>query len=163
LLSWQAAAQVIDVTQPPYNAKGDCKTDAAPAITAAMATGKRVYLPQGDYLIGSPIALSQTYAVLEGDGWSERGLAQHPRATTGCTNEPGTYISVTDPSVAAFTFSSPVGNSGPKFRHLAFLEKQPAPGPGWVPTVYPPVVTLDGSTLPNSGAVFEHIGFGAGV
>ncbi|MBY0455750.1 MAG: glycoside hydrolase family 55 protein [Gemmataceae bacterium] len=50
---------VVDVTQPPYNAKGDGKTDDTAAIQKAindvMGLHKVIYLPNGTYLISDTL------------------------------------------------------------------------------------------------------------
>ena len=45
----------INVKDAPYYAKGDGVTDDTAAFTAALATGKRVFVPNGTFIIGSPI------------------------------------------------------------------------------------------------------------
>ncbi len=54
-----ADAGVIDVTKPPYNAKGDGKTDDSDAIQKALddypSNNRIIYLPNGTYLVSHQI------------------------------------------------------------------------------------------------------------
>jgi len=54
-----ADAGVVDVTQPPYNARGDGKTDCSAAIQQALQDHPDqncvIYLPNGTYLVSTPL------------------------------------------------------------------------------------------------------------
>ena len=57
--TFPADARVVDVTQPPYNAKGDGKTDDTAAIQKALdnhpSQGAIIYLPNGIYRISDTL------------------------------------------------------------------------------------------------------------
>jgi hypothetical protein len=48
---------LINVKDAPYNAAGDGSTDDTAAFVAAAATGKPLWMPQGDYLISEPVTI----------------------------------------------------------------------------------------------------------
>jgi hypothetical protein len=50
-----AGSGVIDVTKPPYNARGDGKTDDTAALQKAYESTGLIYLPAGTYLISDSI------------------------------------------------------------------------------------------------------------
>jgi hypothetical protein len=58
----------INVKNAPYNAKGDGATDDTAAFSAALATGKDIYVPDGTYLITSSLTMSTTQQRLVGAG-----------------------------------------------------------------------------------------------
>ena len=75
----------INVTDPPFGAKGDGSTDDANAIRAAIAaaapspsnpSGNTVFLPAGNYLVGSTLTLPAAVTI-QGCGWNTPG-AGHP-------------------------------------------------------------------------------------
>ncbi len=75
----------INVTDPPFGAKGDGSTDDANAIRAAIAaaapsqsnpSGNTVFLPAGNYLVGSTLTVPAAVTV-QGCGWNTPG-AGHP-------------------------------------------------------------------------------------
>jgi hypothetical protein len=51
-----------------FGAVGDGVANDAPAIQAALNTGKTVYVPQGRYLIGTPLQVKTTHQLIFGDG-----------------------------------------------------------------------------------------------
>jgi hypothetical protein len=75
----------INVTDPPFGAKGDGSTDDANAIRAAIAaaapspsnpSGNTVFLPAGNYLVGSTLTVPAAVTI-QGCGWNTPG-AGHP-------------------------------------------------------------------------------------
>lgn len=54
MASWQDA---VNVKEPPYNARGDGKTDDWDAIQKAIDANPRVFLPKGVYAVSKPVAL----------------------------------------------------------------------------------------------------------
>jgi hypothetical protein len=75
----------INVTDPPFGAKGDGSTDDAAAIQAAIAaaapsasspSGNTVFLPAGNYLVRSGLTVPAA-VTLQGCGWNTPG-AGHP-------------------------------------------------------------------------------------
>lgn len=60
-------ADVVSVRD--FGAVGDGATDDTSAFTAALATGKSVFVPAGTYKITSSLAISTAYQRLFGDGW----------------------------------------------------------------------------------------------
>jgi hypothetical protein len=58
-----ADAGIVDVTWPPYSAKGDGKTDDTKAIQQALddhpAGGAIIYLPNGTYLVSDTLRWPQ--------------------------------------------------------------------------------------------------------
>lgn len=60
-----------------YGAVGDGVTDDSAAIQAAINAGQHIYIPEGTYLLNSPIAFSQRYQMITGDGmWQTILLGQ---------------------------------------------------------------------------------------
>jgi hypothetical protein len=68
------ASSMFDVTDPPYNAKGDGTSDDAAGIQAAVTAasalpyGGVVYLPPGDYVVNSIITCTASRVVIQGAG-----------------------------------------------------------------------------------------------
>lgn len=81
-----ASAFVVDVTRPPYGAKGDGMTDDTAALQRALADtmGRRqiLYLPSGTYLVSATLSWSKKNSRGE-DAWGFTWLqGQNPRTTT---------------------------------------------------------------------------------
>ena len=51
-----------------YGATGNGVTNDAAAIQAALDTGNAVYIPQGDYIIGTPLKVQTSHQMIFGDG-----------------------------------------------------------------------------------------------
>jgi hypothetical protein len=61
---------LINVTSPPYNAKGDGVNNDGPALQQALASGNSVYVPPGTYLVdnsGGPLMINNFSATLQFD------------------------------------------------------------------------------------------------
>lgn len=58
----------IDVTEAPYNAVGNGIANDSPAIqdaiTAALASGRTVFLPPGRYLLGEPLTIGEDISIV---------------------------------------------------------------------------------------------------
>lgn len=85
-----------------YGADPTGATDSAPAIRLALAAGKAIYFPAGNYLVNSPISITPALAgrVLFGDGAQDS-----PVANIWCKNITG-YL---------FTFDTPSGTNISEF------------------------------------------------
>jgi hypothetical protein len=119
--------------------------DAAPLFTAACAAnpGRTIYVPSGVYNIQSTVLLV-TACYFVGDGYNEYNQAG---ACPSAATIQGTWLHIP----AGFTGLLPfvwnvTGLSGRfGFGNLAFCQDHPAPAGGWAPTVYQPVVTINGT------------------
>jgi len=88
-------ADVVNVKDAPYNAKGDGSDDhdaLAAAIAAGAASGRPVYLP-GIFSVGSPLTISQSVTLI-GDGDAVSGIKRRSGATGN------TVVYVTAPKVS---------------------------------------------------------------
>ncbi|WP_269522726.1 glycosyl hydrolase family 28-related protein [Coraliomargarita parva] len=80
--TWPAdSANILDITQPPYNAaKNDKTVDSSAAIQDAIDdaiaanNGTIVYIPRGYYRIDSSLSLTGGNYTIEGSGWLSRLL-----------------------------------------------------------------------------------------
>ena len=76
-ISFPACDAVVVVTQPPYNAKGDGKSDDTDAIQRAvfdaMGLHKIIYLPAGTYLVSKTINWSKKNSAGD-DAWGKNIL-----------------------------------------------------------------------------------------
>ncbi len=98
----------VDVTQPPYNAKGDATTDDTSAINAALASGHTVYLPATSacYHTKAALVMSTKDQLMYGDGRTRS------RICVSSTFDGG-----------AIKFTS--GEPGPELRDLGITFAQP--------------------------------------
>ena len=130
---------VYDVSSAPYNAKGDGVTNDAPAIQAAINAaisstgygtgGGIVWLPAGNYLIGSAVTIP-SQIVLEGAGWG----APYPE-------QGGTMLIVGSTAFSPLTITG----RGTVVRNLALFHNQPAEGNGgsWPgPSAFPAAINI---------------------
>ncbi len=82
-IAFPADAGVIDITKPPYNAKGDGIADDTAAIQRALSdhpnAGAIVYLPNGQYLISDTLK----WAHGSRDGWEEKNTALQGQSASG--------------------------------------------------------------------------------
>ncbi|WP_165247299.1 glycosyl hydrolase family 28-related protein [Paludisphaera soli] len=83
--SFPECAAVVDVTKPPYSARGDGATDCTEALQKALADAmgrhRVLYLPEGTYLISRTLEWSKKNAD-GGDAWGFNAIqGRHPRRT----------------------------------------------------------------------------------
>jgi hypothetical protein len=104
-LLYPADAGVIDVTKPPYNAKGDGKTDDTNALQRVLNdyTGKRnlIFLPNGVYLISRSLVLplrnpqgNMSYGFTNIQGQSRKGAVL--RLSDNAFTDPSKPVAVLD-------------------------------------------------------------------
>ncbi|MGI4795357.1 MAG: hypothetical protein ACRYG8_15040 [Janthinobacterium lividum] len=127
-----------------FGAVGDCTTDDAPAIQAAIAHATangshRVQLGSKCYRWGSAVSITSPIR-LQGAGWSDTGTA-------------GTRLHITGTGYVPLTLSGP-GASGTEIRDVQLQQDQPPPGLGWAPTVYPPAFVVSNV---NGRIVFDNV------
>jgi hypothetical protein len=98
----------VDVTQPPYNAKGDGTTDDTAAINGALSSGHTVYLPATTacYRTTAALVMSVHEQLMYGDGGTRSSI---------CVS------SAFDGGVIKFTSGEP----GPQLRDLGIIFTQP--------------------------------------
>lgn len=91
---------VVDVSKPPYNARGDGQTDDTEAIQKAiydvMGERKIVYLPNGTYLISKPILWSKKKSNGQ-DAWGFNTLAGQNPVKTIIRLKDGVFTDTTKP------------------------------------------------------------------
>ena len=84
-IAFPKSAAVIDITQPPYSAKGDGTADDTAAIQQAlfdvMGRHKILYFPDGTYLISKPLVWSKKNSD-KGDAWGFNFLQGQSTAKT---------------------------------------------------------------------------------
>ena len=120
-------ANVLDFGADPTGA-----VDATAAIRAAVATGKRVYIPHGRYTVTDAITIS-TGQIIEGDGRSatliQVGTAPFNMSAAG-----------------VFVFAVSAGEQGSEIRDLWFRYQQPSfPGVARADMIhYPPAINTSG-------------------
>ena len=84
-IAFPKSAAVIDITRPPYSAKGDGIADDTAAIQQAlldmMGRHKILYFPDGTYLISKPLVWSKKNSD-KGDAWGFNFLQGQSTAKT---------------------------------------------------------------------------------
>lgn len=121
-----------------FGAKGDGRTDDAPAFQAAINSlgeaGGRILLGAKHYRLASPITITRAYVEIQGQGYGE---------SPGPSG--GTWLVMNTANFQPFMVTNLKGNEtrGTSFRDLAVYQIQPPSRPGWAPTDYPFVFKLD--------------------
>jgi hypothetical protein len=135
-----------------FGAYEDNVHDDAPAFTAAVTAlnslgGGRLQLNAKIYLIASPVTNITRSIEIIGRGWSESGTAFG-----------GTWLRISGTGYVPFQVTD-VNARGFTLANLGITQAHPAPGTGWAPTSYSPVVKLGNN--PNvgffGGAFFRNI------
>jgi Pectate lyase superfamily protein len=87
-ITFPADSGVLDVTKPPYAAKGDGKTDDTEPIQKAIATRSRIiYLPNGTYLISNTLRWTSPWKRIVFQGESmEKTIVKLKDACPGYTD-----------------------------------------------------------------------------
>jgi hypothetical protein len=99
-ITFPACAAVVDVTQPPYNAKGDGQTDDTDAIQKAlsdtMGTHKILYSPDGTYLVSKTLRHTKQDS-RGGEAWGFNWLQGQNTAKTIIRLKDGVFTDVGRP------------------------------------------------------------------
>lgn len=99
-IAFPACGAVVDVTRPPYNAKGDGKTDDTEAIQRAlrdtMGRHKIIYLPNGTYLVSKTIRWSKQDSLGE-DAWGFNYIQGQSTAKTVLRLKDGSFTDAGEP------------------------------------------------------------------
>jgi len=99
-IAFPPCAAVVDVTRPPYNAKGDGKTNDTDAIQRAlrdtMGQHKIIYLPNGTYLVSKTIKWSKQNSRGE-DAWGFNYIQGQSTTKTILRLKDGTFTNPGDP------------------------------------------------------------------
>lgn len=100
-VSFPACNAVIDITKPPYSAKGDGKTDDTAAIQKALADtmGKHkiIYFPNGTYLVSSTIRWSKKDSA-GGEAWGFNWLQGQSQSGAVIRLADGTFTDASKPA-----------------------------------------------------------------
>lgn len=141
--------QNLAVYNPPCDPTGavDCSAAVQAIITSLEAAkGGIVQLPCGTVKLNN-IQIGHGGIWVRGCGYEDFLGAQgvsNPQGTAG------TYI-LTTSAVPAFNLTC--GANNPHFSDLAFTQTQPADGPGWAPTIYPPSIVNAGCIAINNSSM----------
>jgi hypothetical protein len=99
-IAFPPCGAVVDVTRPPYNAKGDGKTDDTDALQRAlrdtMGQHKIIYLPNGTYLVSKTIRWSKQDSRGE-DAWGFNYIQGQSAAKTILRLKDGTVTDASEP------------------------------------------------------------------
>jgi len=99
-IAFPACASVVDVTKPPYNAKGDGRTDDTDAIQKALAdtmgVHKILYFPNGTYLISKTLRHSKKNSA-GGEAWGFNWLQGQSQAGTILRLKDGVFTDAARP------------------------------------------------------------------
>lgn len=107
-------ANIINVTQAPYNAVGDGKTDDTAAFQAAIDaasswSGGEIYVPNGTYLVSNSLQYKDPFARVVIQGQSENGtIIKLPDGASG-------FSDPNNPKPVITAFPSPTDSTGNSF------------------------------------------------